>query len=497
MKTHVVQLEREDDIVSARDKMLWSKAPRILVVWPRRGRVLNRELDISLLKRQSQKLGAELAFVTLDDDVVLYAGEMGIPAFDSVSRAQRSIWKISRREALPAERPRRDHTLKELAEWNKAVNQPAKMKAPVRIGAFFVGVAAVLALGLFLLPGAKVTVQPAEEVQTVNLNVRSNPAVKAPTLAGAVPVSGMTMIVEGQDQIPASGVLELSDSYAEGEVELTNLTDEAVTVEAGTIVLTTSEPPVRFQTVKNVTVKTGNEDTVLVKVQAVIPGDAGNVAAETILAMEGVSGLALRVSNPAETTGGDNRNVPTPTEQDLRRVTDRLLLSLQESAREDIERVLGESGILMAEPLQVGEILATQQQPDLGEPGDELTLTLQIEYKARYIKREDLVRVAVLAMDAGLRPGYEPVQGTIEIVEVQQTNSGEEIGEWRVAAARTVRENWQRDAVIRALLGAKLDEVAEILAAEHQLAGPPAVQMRPGWWPRLPYLPLRIELVVQ
>lgn len=41
MKTHVVQLERDDDVVSARDKMLWSKAPRILVVWPRRGRVLN------------------------------------------------------------------------------------------------------------------------------------------------------------------------------------------------------------------------------------------------------------------------------------------------------------------------------------------------------------------------------------------------------------------------------------------------------------------------
>ena len=97
MKTHVVQLERDDDVISARDKMLWSKAPRILVVWPRRGWVLNRELELTLLKRQSQKLGAQLAFVTFDDDVILYAGEMGIPTFDSVSQAQRNAWKTSRR----------------------------------------------------------------------------------------------------------------------------------------------------------------------------------------------------------------------------------------------------------------------------------------------------------------------------------------------------------------------------------------------------------------
>ncbi len=328
MKTHVVQLERDDDVVSARDKMLWSKAPRILVVWPRRGRVLNRELDLSLLKRQSQKLGAQLAFVTFDEDVILYAREMGIPAFDSVSQAQRNVWKTSRRDLGVVDRPSRKWTLQELTAWkNKNDNQPDP-KVAVRIGSFITGVVAVLALGLFLLPGAVVTVQPAEEVQTLEMTVQSNPDVTTPTLAGVIPVSSTTVIVEGQDQILSSGVLSLSDTYAEGEVELTNLTDEPVVVAAGTIVLTTSEPPVRFQTMKKVTIETGDENTQTIAIQAVIPGESGNVDEETILAMEGVSGLALRVSNPAATTGGEDRNVPTPTEQDQRRVTDRLLLSL-------------------------------------------------------------------------------------------------------------------------------------------------------------------------
>jgi len=497
MKTHVVQLERDDDVISARDKMLWSKASRILVVWPRRGRVLNRELDIHLLKRQSQKLGAQLAFVTLDDDVALYAGEMGIPTFSSVSQAQRNVWKTSRRDRNVGDRPPRKWTLKELVDWKSAVNKPLDIKVTVRIGAFIVGVLAVLALGLFLLPGATVIVQPAEEVQTTQLNVQSNPDVSTPTLAGVIPVNHTTVIVEGQDQIPASGVLKLSDTYAEGEVELTNLTDESVVVELGTIVLTNSEPTIRFQTLKTVTVESGDENSEIVRIQAVIPGNSGNVAEETILAMEGSAGLALRVSNPTPSSGGEDRNVPTATEQDLRRVRDRLLLTLQESAKLDIERMLGESGIVMVDSLQVREIISERQQPDLGEPGDVLTLTMQVEYEADYIEREDLEGVASLAMDAGLQDGYSPVQGTMQIVQVQLINTGDEINEWQVVAARNVHENWQRDAVIRSLLGARPDEVASILEEDHQLESPPEVRIQPGWWPRLPYLPLRIQLEVE
>ena len=213
--------------------------------------------------------------------------------------------------------------------------------------------------------------------------------------------------------------------------------------------------------------------------------------------MEGTSGLALSVINPAATTGGEDRNVPSPTEQDLRRVTDRLLLSLQESARQDVERMLGDTGIVMADTLQVRETIFTQQQPDLGEPGDVLTLTMQVEFEARYIERKDLERVATMAMDAGLQAGYEPVPETLRILEVHQTNSGAEISDWQVVAARAVQENWQRDAAIRSLLGARPDEVAAILGADYQMDAAPVVKIQPSWWPWLPYLPLRIQLEVQ
>ncbi len=39
MKTHVIQLDSNDDFISIRDKTGWVKAPRILIVWPDIGRI--------------------------------------------------------------------------------------------------------------------------------------------------------------------------------------------------------------------------------------------------------------------------------------------------------------------------------------------------------------------------------------------------------------------------------------------------------------------------
>jgi len=44
MKIQIIQLEKHDDVISARDKMAWCKAPRILLVYPRGSRILTRQV---------------------------------------------------------------------------------------------------------------------------------------------------------------------------------------------------------------------------------------------------------------------------------------------------------------------------------------------------------------------------------------------------------------------------------------------------------------------
>src|SRR5512137_1281491 len=96
MKTYVIQLESHDDPLSTRDKMAWSKAPRLLLVWPRRGRILDRKVDLVVLQRHAQLLGAQLGIVTGDYDVRANAADAGIPSFSSVVQAQKGSWRKPR-----------------------------------------------------------------------------------------------------------------------------------------------------------------------------------------------------------------------------------------------------------------------------------------------------------------------------------------------------------------------------------------------------------------
>ena len=94
MKTQLIQLESHDDIISIRDKMSWAKTPRILLVWPRKGRVGVRPFDLVLLRRHAESLGAELGLVTHDAEIRAAARPMALPVFSKTGHAQRKPWPL-------------------------------------------------------------------------------------------------------------------------------------------------------------------------------------------------------------------------------------------------------------------------------------------------------------------------------------------------------------------------------------------------------------------
>ena len=93
----IIQLDEQDDIISARDKMGWIQTGRIILVWPDRGHELERRLDLVLLQRHSVSLGAKLALVTQDSEVQFNAKLLGIPFFESLHQAQSERWRVRRR----------------------------------------------------------------------------------------------------------------------------------------------------------------------------------------------------------------------------------------------------------------------------------------------------------------------------------------------------------------------------------------------------------------
>ena len=97
MKTQIVQLEPHDDYISIKDRMGWGQTTRVLLVWPLRGEILRRRLDLTLIKRHSIALGSQLALVTRDRDVRHQADQLDIPVYRSVREAEQSRWRRPRK----------------------------------------------------------------------------------------------------------------------------------------------------------------------------------------------------------------------------------------------------------------------------------------------------------------------------------------------------------------------------------------------------------------
>ncbi len=92
MKTQVIQLEDADNLATARDKMSWAKAERILMIFPKTNSNFSRQLDLLLLKRYSATLGARLAIVSSTIAIRSLCAMLAIPVFRTPAAARRGKW---------------------------------------------------------------------------------------------------------------------------------------------------------------------------------------------------------------------------------------------------------------------------------------------------------------------------------------------------------------------------------------------------------------------
>ena len=107
MKTQIVNIDPHDDYGSIRDKLLWTKSTRVILVWPGRGDVFTSRLDLVLLKRLGQQLNFALGLLTFDPRVIAHAIDLSIPVFEDLENIPESSWDIwqADKEIPTLERP--------------------------------------------------------------------------------------------------------------------------------------------------------------------------------------------------------------------------------------------------------------------------------------------------------------------------------------------------------------------------------------------------------
>ncbi len=494
MKTQLIPLESHDDLISVRDRMSWAKTPRILLVWPKSERIGLRQLDLKVLQRHAASLGAQLGLVVRHRNIRREAETLGIPVFNSTGEAQRNSWPDRNLQGKRERRsPRRD--MRKIREQVRAREDAWRSLPVVRIGAFLLGVLAVLAIASLFIPHAQIILTPETDVQTATLPVQADPSINSVFITGRIPSRTVRVIVDGNLEARVTGRVPVPLSKAQGVVTFRNLTENNVAIPAGTVLTSTGLPGVRFLTVEHGELSAGLKATIDIPVEAESAGKAGNLEENTILAVEGNLGLLVTVTNAEPTSGGTDRLTNAATEKDLVRMQEDLLQELEEQALKEMESLLAPIDQLFPGTLKVEQIIEESYEPPLGQPGSQVTLFLRVEFSASYVTGEDLTELASTVLNASLPDEFiaSGVPITFESLNSPKTDS-EGVTSWRTRVSRNMQKHVDAGKVISLVQGRSMDIALTKLEGNPEIPNTPEIRLTPDWWPWLPLIPFNIKV---
>ena len=511
MKTQIIQLEPHDDVISTRDKMGWSQTSRILLVWPDKGKILDRRLDLVILARHGRSLGSQLALVTRDSNVKSNARQLGIPVYKAPRQAQDAHWRMPphRRCTHRWSRTLRRSPPPDLGALKEMYPSPKTMQkqtywAGSRIVywiAFFSSIAAILALAVVLLPGASIHLVPHTQVQEVTLPVSASEKITTLNLAGSLPASRTTIVVEGRSTISTTGTVNVPVAPASGSVQFKNLTEEAVTIPTGTLVSTLGADPIWFVTTREDKVAAGIGKMILIPIQAVQPGASGNLSTGKIQAVSGPQGLKLSVTNPTPTRRGADKPAPAPDTDDRNRLYNRLLASLSQTAMQELQnRYTGtpiESGFPILSSLKFSTILEKTYTPPADSPAEQLQLSLRLEFKALEVSPQDLQNLVTPLLDASLPEGFTVLPDTLTITALEEPVLDEAgTAHWVMQAQRHIQAVIAPEEAVQLARGLPVEKARQHLQDRLPLEEKPLIRPAPSWWPYTPFLSLRIQVEI-
>ncbi|HSB90062.1 MAG TPA: baseplate J/gp47 family protein [Anaerolineales bacterium] len=495
MKTQLIYLDPHDDHASARDKLGWARADRIVLIWPPHGRILTRRLDLVLLLRAARAQGARLGLVTHDPDVRAFAESFRLPVFDSPDELPEAAWKTSTSESKEIQ-PAPPHALlsRPLRPPPRRVRtRPTSRRRQVqRVLLALLPLVAMLSLAITIVPAAVVEVVPLTTEQTAAFEITLDLGGPASDSAQSIQARRWTETFDGELRQPTSGTVLVPSAPAEGEVVFTNLTDQEQHIPAGTGVRTAQG--VRFLTLAGAQLGAGAGSEAQVAVRATQAGDIGNVAAEAIVATEGPQGLAVSVANPNPTTGGGSTSRAGVAPADVDRIQQALTRQLLQEARSAVEANLAEGERIAPDSMRVLRVVSATSEPAIGQPADSLLLRLTIEVEGVTYADAALSAFADAVLREDASEAVETVPGTLHADLTRLLTRTDDGLRYSASADRGIYRSVDSNELRRVLAGARPDEAEARLARRIDLAEPPRIRLWPAWLPRLPLLPIRIDI---
>ncbi|HLO18203.1 MAG TPA: baseplate J/gp47 family protein, partial [Anaerolineales bacterium] len=405
-------------------------------------------------------------------------------------------WPKPRRRKWTRRPPRKNlrETREQISEKDEA--EAWRANPIVRVSAFIIGVFSVLVLVALFIPRAQVILHPKSEIQSIVLPVTASPSVNSVFITGSIPAREKRVIVDGTQTVTVTGEGVTPQSKAKGLVIFRNLTQQAVAVPVGTVVRTVNN--IRFVTTNDSKVDAGVGKMLELPIEAVEGGLSGNVDADTVVIVEGRLGLSLSATNPEAITGG--RELPSlqASDADRTHAKDQLMKSLESQARQQMVEDMKAGDVLFGDTFAVSQILSEVYDPPAGAAGTKLTLTMQVEFSAQYAAAVDLTRLASLALNASLPPGFIAASGALTVKPVTKPAANDDGAmRWTVRAEQRIVQQINNVQVTQMIQGIGSDRARTALEKNLPLDDSPEVNLSPAWWPWVPIVPFRISVVTE
>jgi hypothetical protein len=499
VKVHIIHLDTHDDYVSARDKLGWAKSPRVLIVWPKHGRILNRRLDLVLLQRYASQHNLQIGLVTHDGEVLDHAEALSIPTFDSVDNVADAGWRRRARgrpKPMPTS-PKR----KEIAIPTSDIQNIFHPKTRTPLYKFLrvcLLIFILVILGCFtilLISRAELVISPSTKTQTAEFILHLDPSLDSPGLDDSIPSQLITVRVSDDLRLPTSGEVAVAASPANGFVTFTNLTSDVIDIEAGMGLRATNYDNQRFITLESVSLpgEIGAEAEAVI--EAVTPGPEGNLPTGAIDAVEGTLGLQVEVTNIVYLSGGENEIRAAVAEDDFEKLEEALQENLEDQALQILSAQLLEDQTLLEDSLQLTHQYERTFDRETGEPGDTLGLTMDVEFSAYTYLQSDAQTAAKLALDDQLPTGFQPVPSSFGF-EVRHDDVRMQIDniEMGVQAWQNVFIPPDKNVLREILQWEKPAKAVSLVSQSISVTEPPRLILHPAWLPRLPFLLTQISI---
>jgi len=121
-----------------------------------------------------------------------------------------------------------------------------------------------------------------------------------------------------------------------------------------------------------------------------------------------------------------------------------------------------------------------------------------VEYSVLYASASDLTELASLALNASLPSGFIAAPTAVDVnfaTEPKLLDDGSV--HWTIRAERKIYQQVNVAQVTQLIQGLGASDAQNRLEKNLPLSSEPKISLSPSWWPWVPIVPFRIEVVTQ